>query len=226
MSLKLRLAMRMALVLPIVAAVLFVPAGSLRFWQAWVFVGLFVGFNAFFAWYFLRRDPDLIERRLKGKEQKHEQKRFQVFWLPLWLATLMLPGFDFRFGWSKALAGGVPVWLSVIAQAAVALSWGGIFVVFRYNSFASTVVKVEEGQKVVSEGPYRLVRHPMYSGLVLMMAAAGLALGSYVAVVPALLKIPLLVYRLKHEELLLRKELPGYEAYCEKTRWRLVPGVY
>jgi protein-S-isoprenylcysteine O-methyltransferase Ste14 len=225
MSLKSRLAVRMALVLPLVIALLFAPAGSFRFWQGWVFVGFFVVFNVFFVAYFLRRDPGLIERRLKSKEPRREQKRFKIFWVPLWLATLMLPGLDYRFGWSRAF-GGVPVWLSVAAQAVVACSWVLIFLVFRYNSFASTVVKVEAGQKLISDGPYRLVRHPMYSGLALMMAAVGFALGSYVAVAPALLTIPLLVYRLNDEEQVLRKELPGYGEYCEKTRWRLAPGVY
>jgi protein-S-isoprenylcysteine O-methyltransferase Ste14 len=138
----------------------------------------------------------------------------------------MVPGFDYRFGWSQRLAGGVPVWLAVLAQVLLAGSWLLIFVVFRFNSFASTTVKTEEGQRVISDGPYRLVRHPMYSALVLMMVVIGFALGSYVAVVPALLKIPLLVYRLKDEEQVLRNELPGYTEYCDTTPWRLVPGVY
>ena len=133
----------------------------------------------------------------------------------------MLPGFDYRFGWSR-----VPVWLSVAAQVLLAASWVLIFLVFRFNSFASTVIQVEQGQKVISDGPYRIVRHPMYSGLVLMMMVTGFALGSYIAVVPGLMKIPLLVYRLLHEERALAKELPGYTDYCSRTPWRLVPGVY
>jgi len=221
MSLEWRLAVRTAVVLPLVVAFMFAPAGSFRFWQGWVFVGLFVVFNGLFAVYFLRRDPALIERRLKNKEQKSEQKRFKVLWVPLWLTTLVLPGFDYRFGWSK-----MPVWLSVAGQVLVAASWVLIFLVFRYNSFASTVIEVEEGQKVIADGPYRLVRHPMYSGIALMMVGVGFALGSYVAVVPALLKIPLLIYRLRHEERSLAKELPGYTDYLAKTAWRLVPGVY
>lgn len=221
MSLKWRLVVRMAIVMPLVAALVFAPAGSFRFWQGWVFIGLFVVFNVFFMAYFLRRDPALIERRLKMKEQRGEQRRFSILWTPLWLATIVLPGFDYRFGWSH-----VPLWLSVAAQVVVAASWVIIFLVFRYNTFASTVIQVEQGQKVISDGPYRLVRHPMYSGIALMLAAFGFAMGSYIAVVPALLKMPLLIYRLRHEESALEKELPGYAEYCVKTRWRLAPGVY
>jgi protein-S-isoprenylcysteine O-methyltransferase Ste14 len=221
MSLTARLALRMAIVLPLVLATLFAPAGSFRFWQAWVFFGLFVIFNLFFVLYFHRRDPEFIRRRLQSKEQRPEQKRFKFIWVLLWTAVLVLPGLDYRFGWSN-----VPVWLCVAAQVLVAMSWILIFEVFRYNSFASAVVQVEAGQKVISTGPYSVVRHPMYSGLTLMMVAVGFALGSYVAVIPGLLKIPLLIYRLSDEERVLRRELPGYPEYCERTRFRLIPGLW
>jgi protein-S-isoprenylcysteine O-methyltransferase Ste14 len=221
MSLQTRLAVRTLIVLPLVVAMLFAPAGSFRFWQAWVFLGQFLIFNIFFAVYFLRRNPEFVERRLRNKEERPEQKRFKILWVPLWIAVLVLPGFDYRFGWSK-----MPVWLSLAAQVVVAVSWILIFQVFRYNSFASATVRVEEGQKVITTGPYAKVRHPMYSGLLLMMVAVGFAMGSYIAVVPALLKIPLLIYRLENEEFVLRKELPGYGEYCEATRFRLVPGLW
>ena len=221
MSLKVRLALRMAIVVPLVLAMLFAPAGSFGFWQAWIFLGLFIVFNIFFVVYFYRRDPDFIRRRLQSREKRTEQKRFKLVWVLLWTAVLVLPGFDYRFGWSK-----VPVWLCVAAQAVVAVSWILIFEVFRYNSFASAVVQVEAGQKVISTGPYAIVRHPMYSALLLMMIAMGFAMGSYVAVIPALLKVPLLIYRLKDEERALREELPGYAEYCERTRFRLVPGLW
>lgn len=211
---------------PLMVALIFVPAGSFRFWQGWAFIGQFVVFNIFFIGYFLRRDPGLIERRLQMKEQRTEQKRFQVIWLLLWITVFILPGFDYRFGWSVRLFGGVPAWLSIAAQVVVAYSWIVIFVVFRHNTFASTVVQVEAGQKVISTGPYRIVRHPLYSGLLLMMASIGFALGSYLTVVPALLKVPLLIYRLVYEERALRNELPGYIEYCERSPWRLVPGVW
>jgi protein-S-isoprenylcysteine O-methyltransferase Ste14 len=221
MDLKARLAFRTALFWPLIVAMVLGPAGSFGFWQGWVFLGQIAVFNVMFVGYFLRRDPGLVERRLKSKEQRSEQKRFQIFWLPLWFAALVLPGLDYRFGWSA-----VPLWLTLISQVVMAGAWLIIFEVFRFNSFAATVIQVEAGQKVISSGPYRLVRHPMYSGLVLMFLVLPFALGSYAAVPPALLLIPLLVYRLLDEESVLRKELPGYVEYCERTKFRLVPLVY
>ena len=140
-------------------------------------------------------------------------------------AALLLPGLDYRFGWSAAF-GGVPVWLAVAGQVLLACSWLLIFEVFRFNSFASTVVEVTQGQRVIAGGPYRVVRHPMYSAFVMMIVALPFALGSYMAMVPAVWLIPLVVYRLIHEESLLRRELPGYVEYCENTRSRLVPRVF
>jgi protein-S-isoprenylcysteine O-methyltransferase Ste14 len=226
MELKSRLALRVAIVLPAVAAVMFLPAGSLRFWQGWVFLGIFGVFNAVLLGYFYKRDPKLLARRLQNKEPRREQKAFKVLWVPLWICTLTLPGLDYRFGWSQRLLAPVPVWLSVAAQTALVCSWFMLFEVFRFNTFASTVVQVEEGQRVISDGPYRLVRHPMYSGIALMALAAPLALGSFVALPIAALKIPILIYRLRDEERMLRKELPGYGEYCARTPWRLVPHLY
>lgn len=227
MNLKSRLVLRVAIVLPILAALLFIPAGSLKFWQGWVFLAIFAAFNATLASYFLKHDPNLLERRLKAREKNRDQKVFQIFWLPLWFFTLTLPGMDFRFHWSQAILGGsVPRWLSLAAQVLLGLSWLLIFQVFRFNTFASTVVEVEEGQRVITEGPYRRVRHPMYSALCLMSLSVPFALGSYVAVSVAALKIPLVIYRLRREEWLLRKDLPGYAEYCARTPWRLLPHVY
>jgi protein-S-isoprenylcysteine O-methyltransferase Ste14 len=205
---------------------IFVPAGSFHFWQGWVFIIVFAVFNGVFVGYFYKRDPALLERRLKNKETRGPQRVFKVFWVPLWLITLLLPGFDYRFGWSEALGGGVPMWLMIGSVALIVVAWLIVFYVMRYNSYASAVVQIEAGQKVITDGPYRLVRHPMYSGFILMIVAAPLQLGSYVALVPALLLIPLLILRLLDEERALRQELPGYAEYCARTRFRLIPSVF
>ena len=216
----------MAVVLLLVGALMFVPAGSFRFWQGWVFLGMLAVMNTVFVIYFYRRDQALVERRLRNKEPRRAQKRFKIFWLPLWLGTLVVPGLDYRFGWSARLVGGMPVWLTSLACILVVVSWLLVFHVMRFNSFASAVVQVEAGQRVITDGPYRVVRHPMYTGIVLMGLATPLALGSWVAVVPALLLIPALVLRLLDEERALREELPGYIEYCQHTRFRLIPSVY
>ena len=226
MSLKFRLAVRVVLVLPLVAALMFAPAGSFRFWQGWMFVGIFVVFNAVFVAYFYRRDPGLLERRLQNKEPRREQRQFKVLWVPLWLCTLALPGLDYRFGWSVALLGGVPVWLTGASLVIILSAWLLVFHVLRFNSFASAIVQVEAGQRVITDGPYRVVRHPMYTGFTLLILATPCALGSFVAIVPALLLIPVLVFRLLDEERVLRQQLSGYAEYCEHTRFRLIPSVF
>ena len=226
MSLKWKFAMRLGVVLPILAAMMFLPAGSLQFWQGWLFLGMSVFFNLFFLAYFYRRDPGLVERRLQNKEKEPEQKRFKALWVPMWITTLVLPGFDYRYGWSERWMGGVPVWLVLAAQALLAVSWMIILGVFRFNSFASATIQVEREQKVISTGPYRIVRHPMYSAIALMSIATPLALGSYVALPVSLLHVPMVVYRLVHEERLLRRDLPGYTEYCTLTGFRLIPGVW
>jgi len=209
-----------------VVALMFAPAGSFRFWQGWVFVGIFVVFNAVFVAYFYRRDPQLLERRLKNKEPRREQRQFKMLWVPLWVGSLVLPGLDYRFRWSAALLGGVPVWLTGVSLVIILIAWLLVLYVLRFNSFASAIVQVEAGQKVITNGPYRVVRHPMYSGFVLMILATPGALGSYVAFVPALLLIPVLVFRLRDEERVLRQELPGYAEYCKHTRFRLLPSIF
>ncbi len=225
MSLKFRLTLRVALVIPLLLVLLIGPAGSLRFWQGWAFVAMFTVFSAIFCAYFYLRDRGLLERRLHTKETRPKQKQFKRVWVFLWTCTLVLPGLDYRFGWSAA-AGGVPLWLDWACIAIVAVSWLIVFQVMRFNSFASAVIQVETGQKVISDGPYRLVRHPMYSGFAVMILATPVAMGSYVALAPALLLIPVLVFRLLDEEHALCQELAGYAEYCEQTRFRLMPGVY
>ena len=226
MNLKSRLAIRVAFVIPLMAVLMFAPAGSLRYWQGWVFVFTFSVFSAVFGFYFYRRDPKLLERRLQSREPRRKQKLFKLFWVPLWLGTLILPGLDYRFQWSAALLGAVPVLLAVAASVVVAAGWILVFQVMRFNTFASAVIQVEAGQKVVSDGPYAIVRHPMYSGFSLMILATPLALGSYIAIVPAALLIPVLIFRLRDEERTLRQELPGYAEYCGRTRYRLIPFVF
>ena len=226
MTLKSRLTLRMGLVLPLFAVLIFLPAGSFHFWQGSVFLGITFAFSIAFIAYFYRRDPKLLERRLRAKETRREQKLFQALYLPLWVSTLALPGLDYRFGWSAAFHGGVPVWLTVAAWAIVAASWLLVIQVMRINSFAAAVIQIEAGQKVITDGPYRLVRHPMYTGFVLMTLATPFAMGSYVALVPAILLVPLVVFRLMDEERALREQLPGYKEYCTQTRFRLIPSVF
>jgi protein-S-isoprenylcysteine O-methyltransferase Ste14 len=220
------LTLRTLVVLPLGAVVLFLPAGSLRFWQGWAFLAIVCAGTVFPMFYLLRRDPRLLERRMLSKEKSSGQKFFKILFIPLWLGTLAVPGLDYRFGWSDRSLGAVPLWLTLLAQALVLGGYWVMFQVLKFNTFASSVIQVEAGQKVISDGPYRIVRHPMYSAILLMVLFTPFALGSYVALPLAVLLIPVLVYRLVNEEKMLRQELAGYAEYCRRTRFRLVPFVY
>ncbi|HWB87435.1 MAG TPA: isoprenylcysteine carboxylmethyltransferase family protein [Bryobacteraceae bacterium] len=203
---------------------LFLPAWSLHFWQAWVFWFLFSACILFTTLYFLRRDPALVERRMKAgpaAEREKSQKRIQTLVSLFLFAEIVLPGFDHRFGWSTA-----PAALMIVGNVFAVVGFAITFLALKENTFASAIIEVNQSQRVISTGPYRLVRHPLYSGALLMMLAAPVALGSYwafLAVPPVILGI---VWRLIDEEKFLGKNLPGYDEYRQKTRYRLVPLIW
>jgi len=217
-SLTTRLILRCLFAVVFLAAFLFIPAGSLHYWQGWVLMAQLFLPMPFTSVYFLKRDPQLVERRLRTQEAIGEQKTI-IRWLQgVAFASLLIPGLDYRFGWSH-----VPLWLTILSQI---LAFAGSLItlwVMKENSFASRTVQVEEGHRVISTGPYRFVRHPMYFGAILMFVFTPLALGSWWALPGFLLVIPFLVLRLLNEEKLLRRDLPGYSDYCLRTRSRLLP---
>ena len=217
-SLTTRLLLRSLIAVIFVAVFLFVPAGSFRYWQGWVFMAiLFLPMPATSV-YFMKRDPQLVERRLRTEEKISEQKTIIRCAQMVVFGSLLIPGLDYRFGWSR-----VPLWLAILSQLFVFVGYLITLWVMKENSFASRTVQVEEGQRVISTGPYRLVRHPMYFGAVLMLLFTPLALGSWWALPGFLLAIPLIVLRLLNEEKMLCRDLPGYSEYCLRTRSRLLP---
>ena len=217
-SLKTRLVLRSLIAVIFVAALLFIPAGSFRYWQGWVFMAILFLPMPVTSVYFLKRDPQLVERRLRTQEKSSEQKTIVRWAQVVFFGSLLLPGLDYRFGWSR-----VPLWLTILSQLLVFAGYLITLWVMKENSFASRTVQVEEGHKVISTGPYCLVRHPMYFGAVLMLLFTPLALGSWRAEPGFLLVIPLIVLRLLHEEKMLCHDLPGYSDYCLRTRSRLLP---
>jgi protein-S-isoprenylcysteine O-methyltransferase Ste14 len=213
--------LRALVAIPFLMAVFFIPAGTLAYWEAWVYMGILLIPMAFVVRYFARRDPAFLERRMHMKERQPQQRwiiALSFIWFGL---TFILPGLDHRFGWSE-----VPVWAVLLADGIVLAGYLFIFRVFRENSYASRVVEVMAGQKVIDTGPYAAVRHPMYVGVAAMYLATPVALGSWWALLPALLIIPLLVARIANEEKVLVAELPGYAAYRERVKYRLIPGVW
>jgi len=204
---------------------LFLPAGSLRFWNAWLLIGLMSALWTSFLIDLLRSDPELVERRLQGREAEPEQKLFQRLFTLLLFPALVVAGLDFRFGWSRRIAP-IPLWLIIVGQIATMAGYCFVFWVMKTNTFAGTTIQVEAGHRVISHGPYHIVRHPMYLGMALTALGIPLALGSCVALPLFALLVPVLIYRLVHEERTLRRSLPGYSEYCATTRFRLVPWIW
>lgn len=203
----------------VMGIIIFLPAGSFRFWQAWIWWLDFSVLTIFITAYFLKKSPELLSRRMKFKEK--ETTRKPPTFLNLYFLEFLIPGLDFRFHWSN-----VPVWTTITANVIVFLGYIFIIIVFKENSYASTIIQVEQEQQVITTGPYAVVRHPMYLGLLLMLLFSPLALGSYWAIIPSLLCIPSLVLRIKSEEEVLLQDLTGYKDYCLKTRYRLIPSIW
>jgi len=205
----------------VLGAMFFGPAGTFSYWEAWVFLATLFVPMTFVVLYFLRHDPALLERRLKAKEERARQKSITGLVSVVWLAAFLIPGLDHRYGWST-----VPPFLVVLSDVLVLAGYFIFFLTLRENRFASRVIRVEEGQTVITTGPYALVRHPMYSGVSLMLVFAPLALGSWWAMVPTLTTPVFLALRIKDEEEALLDELPGYREYTKQTVWRLIPRVW
>jgi len=226
MSLKSKVVFRSTLGLIVAAAILFIPAGSLKYWQGWALLALAFIPVLFFFPYLYKHDPQLLDRRMQGRENVREQKLIQVVGGLIFFPSSLLPGLDYRFGWSRTYLRPVPLWLTLLPLALVLGVLLYVAWVLKVNSFASRTIQVEAGQKVISTGPYRMVRHPMYSGSLVMWLFTPLALGSYFALPAFVLFIPFYVFRLLNEEKILRQELTGYPEYCLGTRFRLVPYVW
>jgi protein-S-isoprenylcysteine O-methyltransferase Ste14 len=214
-------ASRLLIFFPVMFALFFLPAGTFAYWEAWVYLAILLIPMLFVMSYMLKNEPDLLARRMRMREKEAEQKLIvKLSYIPFLLAFL-LPGFDKRFGWSN-----VPVGVVVIADILVLLGYIFVFFVFRENRYASRIIEVEQEQTVISSGPYALVRHPMYLGALLMYVLSPLALGSWWAMIPGACIIPVLVARIFNEESVLAKELKGYQEYMQKTRYRLIPGIW
>jgi protein-S-isoprenylcysteine O-methyltransferase Ste14 len=208
----------------VMAALLFVPAGTFDYWQAYVFMAVFVAASAAITLYLAIKDPKLLERRMNvgpTAEKEPTQKIIMVFALLGFIALLVVPALDRRFMWSR-----VPPYVSVIGDLLVALGFLLVYFVIRENSYAASTIQVAEGQTVISTGPYAVVRHPMYAGVLPLLIGMPLALGSWWGLFALILFMPALIWRLLDEERFLHKNLPGYTEYTRKVRYRLVPFVW
>jgi protein-S-isoprenylcysteine O-methyltransferase Ste14 len=204
--------------------VLFLPAWTLHYWQAWLYWLIYAALVLAGTAYLLERDPKLVERRLSvgpAAEKERSQKIIMVFASVVFVLTLIIPGIDHRLHWSDA-----PAWLALLGQVGVLLGYAMIFWVVRANSYAAATIRVEADQPVVSTGPYAIVRHPMYGGALLMLGLTPLALGSLWGLLMIVPIVAGLAWRLLDEERYLARNLRGYAEYCARIRYRLVPFVW
>jgi protein-S-isoprenylcysteine O-methyltransferase Ste14 len=198
----------LAVLVVVIGLLLFVPAGTVHYWQAWVYSSIFTGASALTTLYLMRKDPALLERRMSGgpvAEKQPVQKLIMLCTSIGFMALLVVPAFDHRFGWSAVPLGGV-----VAGDVLVAIGFYLIVLVYRENTFTSATIEVAENQKVISTGPYLIVRHPMYASAFLYLLGTPLALGSYWGLVPFVAMVPFLIWRLFDEERFLAGNLPGY----------------
>ena len=208
----------------ILAVLLFLPGWSFRYWQAWLFLLVFTLSVFLITLYFLRRDLNLIQSRLKAgpvAEQEKSQKIIQALASLFFILPFIISSIDHRLGWSK-----IPLWMVVLGNVLVALGLYIVFLVFRENTFTSATIEVAEKQKVIATGPYAVVRHPMYAGAFIMLLGVPLALGSWWGFIFVFLLFAAIVWRLLEEEKFLSKNLPGYTSYRQKVRYRLIPFVW
>src|ERR1700751_5074495 len=208
-----RIQLRFCLAMAILLSLILVSCGSLYVWQPWVYVAIMGGGGLLILRYLSRHDPDLLKRRIEEKERVQEQKLFRRVSGPLWIVGFATSGLDHRLGWSGAFGRPGPMLVTLVSDVLLLCAFYLLFRVLRFNTFASSTVQVEAGQRVISSGPYRIVRHPMYSAFVIIYCVTPFALGSYAAVPLFLLLIPILFYRLVEEEKLLDHELPGSSDY-------------
>jgi len=208
----------------VMAAMIFLPAWTLHYWQAWIFLALFAVSVLAITVYLMKNDPKLLERRTNagpGAEQETSQKIIQSLAALAFIAMFIVSALDHRFAWSS-----VPPFVVALGDILVVLGLYFVFLVFKENTFASGTIEVGAEQRVIATGPYAIVRHPMYIGALVMLVGVPLALGSLwglLALVPMTL---VLVFRLLDEEKFLAKNLAGYSDYQNKVRHRLLPLIW
>jgi protein-S-isoprenylcysteine O-methyltransferase Ste14 len=213
--------LRFGLFALIIAAALFIPAGTADWWQAWLWMATWIVPAFSFTAYYLKADPGMIERRMRSREPEVAQRRIIRFGRVIYIAVFILPGFDRRFGWSS-----VPDAVVIAADALVLAGYLIFIRVMRGNRFAARTIAVEDGQRVITTGPYAVVRHPLYSSSLFITSFSPVALGSWPAAAVALLFFPMIVARILNEEKVLLRDLPGYAEYLRMRRYRLIPGIW
>ena len=205
----------------LVGLLIFLPAGTLAYSHGWLLIGLLFGPMLIAGFVMLAKSPDFLKKRLDVKEKQATQKGVVAYAGLMFIAGFVVAGLDFRFGWSK-----MPQWVTIAASVLFLVSYALYAEVMRENAYLSRTIKVEEGQKVVDTGLYGVVRHPMYAVTILLFMAMPLVLGSWYALIVFAFYPAIIIVRLKDEEDLLTRELPGYDAYKQKVKYRIIPFIW
>jgi protein-S-isoprenylcysteine O-methyltransferase Ste14 len=203
---------------------LFIPAGTLHYWQGWAYLATFVICSAAYTVYLAKHDPALLKRRTEAGisyEKEITQKVVMVFLFAVSIALVILPPLDFRFGWSNA-----PWHICPFGDVLVVVAFYLFYLVSKVNTYAAANIRVEEGQKVISTGMYGFVRHPMYFAALFLLIGTPLALGSWWTLVLIPIFLPILIVRILNEEKVLVRDLPGYVEYQKKVTTRLTPFIW
>jgi protein-S-isoprenylcysteine O-methyltransferase Ste14 len=214
----------LAVLSAVMGVLLFATAGTVRSWQGWLYLAVFVAASALTTLFLMRRDPALLERRMRGgpvAEQRPTQRLIMFGASACYMGLFVVSALDRRFGWTL-----VPARLVLVSDALVALGFYLIFRVYRENTFTSATIELAPDQKVISTGPYAIVRHPMYASALLYLGGTPLGLGSYWGLAAFAAMLPFLIWRLFDEEKLLAASLPGYREYQTHVIHRLIPGIW
>ena len=205
----------------LVGLLLFLPAGTFAYWQAWLFIGILFGSMFIVGIVLMTRQPELLRKRLDAKEKQGEQKWVVVLSGLLFIAMFVAAGLNFRFGWLL-----LPEWTTYVATVIFLISYALYAEVMRENAWLSRTIEVQENQQVVSTGLYGVVRHPMYSATLLLFLSMPLVLNSVFSFMLMLLYIPVIALRIRNEEQVLERELNGYAEYKQRVKYKLIPYIW
>ncbi len=207
--------------LVLVGLLLFLPAGTFRYPQGWLLIGILFVPMFLAGLVMMKKNPGLLEKRLNVKEKEAEQREVLLFSGIMFLAAFIFAGLSFRFGWLM-----LPFPVSIVSALFFLAAYALYAEVMRENAYLSRTIEVQDNQKVVDTGLYGIVRHPMYMATLVLFLAMPLVLGSVISFVIMLCYIPIIVKRIRNEEEVLTKGLPGYKAYKEKVKYRLIPFIW
>jgi protein-S-isoprenylcysteine O-methyltransferase Ste14 len=223
-SLNVKAALALFSLAVVMGLMLFVPAGTVAYWQGWLFLAVYIGASLVVIVYLVRHDQALMQRRMTSGptvESEGSQKIIMTLVSIGFAALLVVPALDHRFGWSN-----VPLAVVILGNVLVAVGFAGQVLAFRENTFAASTIQIAKDHRVISTGPYALVRHPQYAAAFLYLFGMPLALGSYWGLLVFVAMMAAVMWRLFDEETLLAARLPGYAEYQRQVRWRLLPGIF